>query len=148
MTKKVVWGLVVLGLVGILVAGAVVRTAAKAGDAAATGGRGSGEGTGTGQAQVDEWVTIEASVVSVDDVALVALSDGEEEIVVEGRPWLFAQEQGFTAQPGDCVTLTAFYEEGAVKVGTIADATTGQTVRLRDESGRPGWARRGRRDGQ
>lgn len=147
MIKKVVWGLVVLSLVGILVAGAVVRTAARTADGVGTRGRGQGDGTGAGQAQVDEWLTIEGSVVSADSRALVVQTDSGAEIVVENRPWSFAQEQGFAARPGDRVTLTAFYEDGIVEVGAISDASSGQTVRLRDESGRPLWAGRGRRNG-
>jgi hypothetical protein len=147
MARKVVWGLVVLALVGILVAGAVVHTAAKTGDGAETLGRGYGDGSGTGQAQVDEWLALEGSVVSADADALVVQTDEGEEIVVENRPWSFAQEQGFVAQPGDLVTLTAFYEDGSVEVGEIANASNGQTVRIRDENGRPMWAGRGRRSG-
>ena len=49
------------------------------------------------------------------------------------------------AQAGDSVSLTGFYEDGDFEVGQIDDQTTGQTVSLRDESGRPLWAGRGRR---
>ena len=48
MTKKIVWGLVVVGLVGILVAGAVVRTAAKTGDGTEAQGFGAGRRIGDG----------------------------------------------------------------------------------------------------
>jgi hypothetical protein len=73
-------------------------------------------------------------------------SDGGQ-VTVENRPWLFAQEQGFSAQVGDQVTLTGFYEGDEFEVGQITDSTNGKAVRLRDESGRPGWAGRGRRGG-
>jgi hypothetical protein len=144
---KIAWGLVVLGLVGILVTGAVVRTMAKAGEGAGTRRGGTGDGTGTGQAQVDEWLTLEGSIASVDANALVVNTATGEQVVVENRPWSFAQEQGFVAEAGDQVTLSAFYEDGIIEVGTIADASNGQTVRLRDESGRPMWAGRGRGNG-
>jgi hypothetical protein len=181
MTKKIVWGIVLFGLIGVLVAGAVVRTVAKAGgETEATGGRhgsggnqeiagtwgadaaeaprqgqaggqarggGSGDGTGIGQAQVDEWLTLEGIVVSADATALVVQTTAGEQVVVENRPWSFAQEQGFTAQPGDQVMLAAFDDEGAIEVGQILDITAGQSVRLRDDSGRPMWAGRGRRSG-
>jgi hypothetical protein len=174
MTKKIVLGIVLFGLIGILVAGAVVRTAAKAGDSAeAHGGYGRngenqelagtprsdsdveglagrggyGDGTGTGQSAVDEWLTLEGSVVSADTDTLVVQTTDGEQVVVENRPWWFAQEQGFTAQSGDQVTLTAFYEADSVEVGSITDVTSGQSVQLRDQSGRPMWAGRGRRNG-
>jgi hypothetical protein len=159
MNKKIVWGLVLFGLVGILVAGAVVRTAAKTGDVVgARGGHGQNQvnpegspnnagavlplqdDTGTGQAQVDEWLTLEGTVVSVDADALVVQTTAGEQVVVENRPWSFAQEQGFAAQPGDQVTLVGFYEDDTLEVGQIADATNGQTVQLRDETGWPMWA--------
>jgi hypothetical protein len=179
MTKKVVWGIVLFGLVGILVAGAVVRTVAKAGDGIETRGGygrnqgivdssldaglvgdvdqertggwarggGSGDGTGTGLAEVDEWLTLEGTVVSVDANALVVQTTAGEEVVVENRPWSYAREQGFAAQPGDQVTLVGFYEDETLEVGQIADATSGQSIQLRDETGRPMWAGRGRRSG-
>jgi hypothetical protein len=113
-----------------------------------------GDGTGTGQAVVDEWLTLAGTVISVDADALV-VQTAEGEITVENRPWWFAQESGFGAQVGDQVTLTGFYEDGdpstgsgqSFEVGQIDDTTSGQTVSIRDENGRPGWAGRGRRSG-
>jgi hypothetical protein len=106
-----------------------------------------GDGTGTGQAQVDEWLTLQGTVTSVDADTLAVQTDGGEQVTVDNRAWWFAQDQGFTAQAGDRVTLTGFYEDGDFEVGQIDDLTTGQTVSLRDNSGRPLWAGRGRRGG-
>ena len=105
-----------------------------------------GGGDGAGQAQVDEWVTLQGSVVSVDEDALVVQAGGEQ-IEVENRPWWFAQEQGFSAQVGDQVVLVGFYENGEFEVGQLSNATSGQVVGIREENGRPEWAGRGRRDG-
>jgi hypothetical protein len=105
-----------------------------------------GDGNGTGQAQVDEWVTLQGSVVSVDADALVVQAGGEQ-IAVENRPWWFAQEQGFSAQVGDQVELVGFYENGDFEVGQLSNVTSGQVVDIREENGRPQWAGRGRRDG-
>lgn len=167
MFKKIFIGTVMVGLIGILVAGAINRTNATSGSTEARGqGRGSGNVTtayaagrsqggerptgdqlGVGQAQVSEWVTLKGAVVSVDQNALAAEIGAGEQVVIENRPWLFAQEQGFAAQVGDEVTLTGFYEGDAFEVGQITDTTNGKTVSLRDEGGRPGWAGRGRRGG-
>ena len=106
---------------------------------------GSGDQTGTGQAQVDAWRDIAGTAVSVDTNALVVRTVEGEFITVENRPWLFAQEQGFWAQAGDQLSLLGFYEEGEFEVGRIDDLTSGQTITLRDETGRPMWAGRGRR---
>jgi len=203
MLKKIVLGTLLVGLIGILVAGAVSRTmdktervaeasgrgygrnGAEAGMYAAggstrlttggstgltTGGLGQGRGgyaqdsnrggyggrgredapgdqTGTGQANVEEWLTLQGIVVSVDADALVVQTVNGEQVTMENRPWWFAQEQGFSAQVGDQVTLIGFYEGDDLEVGQIDDITKGQTVLVRDENGRPLWAGRGRRGG-
>ena len=203
MLKKIVLGTLLVGLIGILVAGAVSRTmdktervaeasgrgygrnGAEAGTYAAggstrlttggstgltTGGSGQGRGgyaqdsnrggyggrgredapgdqTGTGQANVEEWLTLQGIVVSVDADALVVQTVNGEQVTMENRPWWFAQEQGFSAQVGNQVTLIGFYEGDDLEVGQIDDITSGQTVLVRDENGRPLWAGRGRRGG-
>jgi len=203
MLKKIVLGTLLVGLIGILVAGAVSRTmdktervaeasgrgygrnGAEAGTYAAggstrlttggstgltTGGLGQGRGgyaqdsnrggyggrgredapgdqTGTGQANVEEWLTLQGTVVSVDADALVVQTVNGEQVTMENRPWWFAQEQGFSAQVGNQVTLIGFYEGDDLEVGQIDDITSGQTVLVRDENGRPLWAGRGRLGG-
>ncbi len=183
MAKRIVLGTLLVGLIGLLVAGAIIRTVDKTENVAearglsrgwsdsevgeyVTAGQGQGrgragqgqggyggegrtdapgDGTGTGQAQVDEWLTIQGVVVNVDENALVVGTDGGEQVLVENRPWLFAQEQGFSAQVGDRVAMVGFDEDGEFEVGRIDNLTTGQSIPLREESGRPLWAGRGRR---
>jgi hypothetical protein len=76
----------------------------------------------------------------------VQAKDGTE-LVVEGRAWRFVQEQGLSVQAGDALTLTGFYEGEDFEVGQIDNESNGQMVRIREESGRPLWAGRGRRGG-
>ena len=203
MLKKIVLGTLLVGLIGILVVGAVIRTMDKtalvaeahgpgygrgngqagayaaggstepvlsAAEGLTTGGWGQGHGryaqdgnrggyggrgrqdapgdqTGTGQANVEEWLTLQGTVVSVDADTLVVQTASGEQVTMDNRPWWFAQEQGFSAQVGDQVTLVGFYEGHDFEVGRIDDATNGQTVLLRDENGQPLWAGRGRRGG-
>jgi hypothetical protein len=197
MLKKVLWGVLFVGLIGILVTGAVVRTMAKTehgaeaqalghgyghnetgesglgygwdgsqGRAVAVGGSGQGrggyggqgredasrDGTGTGQAQAEEWLTLQGTVVSVDADVLIVETTGGEQIAVENRAWWFAQEQGFSVQIGDQVTLVGFYEGSDLstssgqrfEVSRIDNVTSGQSVLVRDENGRPLWAGGGR----
>jgi hypothetical protein len=114
-----------------------------------------GDGTGTGQAQVDEWVTLKGTVMSVDSAELVVQMTDGQEILMDGRPWQFTQEQGFSAQVGDQVTLIGFYEDvdasagsgHSFEVGQISNASNGQVVIIREDSGRPLWAGGGRRGG-
>ena len=211
MLKKIVLGTLFIGLISILVTGAVIRTIDKTERVAEAHGYGRGQGeavnraegglaqgqrrgngevgayvaggsgrgrggyggqdledapgdqTGTGQAQVEEWLTIQGTVVSVDADKLVVQTVSGEQVTVENRAWWFAQEQGFSAQVGDQATLVGFYESDDpstgrrgelvepsglhFEVGRINDATNGQTVLVRDENGRPLWAGRGRRGG-
>jgi hypothetical protein len=196
MLKKILLGTLLIGLIGILVAGAVIRTMDKTAlvaeahgsgygrgqdEAGAYAAGGSGQGfavsaqpngrsgyaqgsnqggyggqgrkdapgdqTGTGQANVEEWLTLQGTVVSVDADTLVVQTVSSEQVTMENRPWWFAQEQGFSAQVGDQVTLIGFYEGGDLEVGQIDDTTNGQTVLVRDENGRPLWAGRGRQGG-
>jgi len=203
MLKKIVLGTLLIGLIGILVAGAVIRTMDKTAPVAEAQGYGRGQGNGeagayvtgglgqgsgvsaqpsgrggygqsgsrggyggqgredvpaissAGQANVEEWLTLRGTVMSVDADTLVMETDNGEQVSVENRAWWFAQEQGFSAQVGDQVTLVGFYEgedpsTGSglrFEVGRIDDVTKGQTVLVRDENGRPLWAGRGRRGG-
>jgi hypothetical protein len=148
-----------IGLIGILVTGAVIRTIDKTERVAeaygyprgqgqainrAQGRLGQGQRRDNGQAQVEEWLTIQSTVVSVDADTLVVQTLSGQQVAVENRAWWFAQEQSFSAQVGDQVTLVGFYQGDDFEVGRIENATNGQTVLVRDENGRPRWAGRGR----
>jgi len=106
-----------------------------------------GDGTGTGQAQVDEWLTLQGTVAMATTDELVVQTTGGEQILMDGRPWRFAQEAGFSAQAGDQLVLVGFYEGGDFEVGQIENMATGQVVLIRDEDGRPLWAGQGWRNG-
>jgi hypothetical protein len=178
MLKKIVLGTLFVALIGVLVAGAVVRTMDRtvrvaeaqgsghgrnndeaseykvSGSGQVRGGYGGqgregapGDQTGTGQANVEGWLTLQGAIVSVDANRLVVQMDSGEQVTVENRAWWFAQEQGFSTQVGDQVTLIGFYEGDHFEVGQIDNATNDQMVRLRDENGRPLWAGHGRRGG-
>lgn len=93
------------------------------------------------------WLQFEGAVSSVDADALTVNLDSGELILVEGRAWSFTQEMGFTAEAGDRVALDGFFEDGDFEVGELTNLTSGQKVLLREASGRPLWAGRGRRAG-
>jgi hypothetical protein len=105
------------------------------------------EGAGTGQANVDEWLTLDGTVVSMDSYALIVETVDGQEITVQGRPWLFIQESGLVLQVRERVQLIGFDDAGEFEVGQIANLTSGDSVQIRDESGRPLWAGGGRRGG-
>ena len=190
MLKKIVLGALLVGLIGVLIAGAVVRTSAKVGDGAerevggrgrtaeagatltgdggqlggrwaqgeqvvtggGQGGRGQGGGRGTTEAApapqadvtAEEWLTVKGTVVSVADDLVEIKSAAGEVIPFEGRPLSFAQEQGFSLKVGDAVELAGFDENGEFKLGQVTSLGSRTSITLRDASGRPGWAGRGR----
>ena len=163
MIKKMILGTLLVGLIGVLVVGGINRTVDRTAKTLASHAEGNGEqgnghqnyedeGTpgepgGLGQAQVEGWEQHHAAVTRVNDEALIVETDKGYEIVIQGRPWRFAQEQLFAVQVGDAVTLTGFYEGEEFEVGRIENTANGQSVWIRDESGRPMWAGRGRQGG-
>ena len=106
-----------------------------------------GEGKGTGLAEVSEWLMLSGEVTGIDAGLLTVQLDSGELVEMMGRPWTFAQEQSFTAEVGDRVTVVGFYEGDEFEVGQIDNDSTGLSVAIREESGRPLWAGRGRRSG-
>ena len=103
-----------------------------------------GDGAGTGLAEVNEWLKLSGTVTSVDGSLMAVQMDNGELVEMIGRPWTFAQEQGFAASEGDRLTLTGFYEDGEFEVGKLENTTTGLLVPIREDSGRPLWAGGGR----
>ena len=92
--------------------------------------------------QPDAWLTLQGTVVSVaDDLVEIRTAAGEV-IPFEGRPLSFALEQGFSLEVGDAVALAGFDEDGEFKISQVT--SNGASITLRDASGRPGWAGRGR----
>jgi hypothetical protein len=176
MFKKIVIGALIIGLIGILVIGAINRTNAKTDNTEARGqgrgrgnevttyatndgrrgqggyaqdalnGRGQGRGN-TSQAQAVGGLTLQGTVVSVDNTMLLVQTSSGEQVTVENRPWQYALGTNFSAQVGDQVTLMGFYQSGVFEVSQMNNLTNGKSVVLRDATGRPGWAGRGQRNG-
>lgn len=159
MFKKILFGTIVVALLAVLGIGAVIRTM----DRTSTYGGGLGQGRGrvseanAGNSDAPHWgqqtqaqtlTTVTGTVASVNENTLtVKLADGST-IVIENRPWWFAQQNKFTVQVGEQVKLTGFWYNGTFEASQIENVTTGKTVQLRDEYGRPGWSGgRGRRGG-
>jgi hypothetical protein len=141
MVKKIVLGALLVGLIGVLVIGAVIRTRDK------TSGNGGGQGAGGGRVSAADWVTVDAAVEVLDDSGLRLSADGET-VTIQGRAWSYAQDAGLAVSTGDRLRLTGFYDEsGLFEPGQIENLTTGQMVVLRDDGGRPLWAGGGRGQG-
>jgi len=99
-----------------------------------------GDGLGVGEAEIGEQVTVYGTVISVSsDLLVIELSDGAQ-LEVEGRVLRFLNENGFPISPGDELKIKGFYEGDSFEVIQITNDGSGQTVRVRDENGRPLWA--------
>lgn len=113
------------------------------------GGRGqgntSGEQTGGGLSTTDA-LTYQGIAVTVNGTELVIDADANGLVLVEGRAWTYAQEQGMDAQVGHTIIITGFVEDGEFKAISLENLTTGQRIAVRDANGRPLWSG-GRRGG-
>ena len=138
MLKKLINIFLFLVILGILVAGGVIRTQAVTGSASGndTGGQAV---SGAEEATASDWESLAGSVQSWQDQILTILTDAGDLILVEGRGGRYLSEKDFSAVPGERVTLTGFYEADTFEVATITNETTGVTIRLRGEDGRPVW---------
>ena len=161
MWKKIVLSGLFVAFATVLIAGALNRTASRSAqvsgaqlgqtmqDGAERGERNGADSIrsnagATGQVNVTEWQTATGTVSNTDASRLeITLNDGSL-IEVGGRAWQLAAAQNFAANPGDSLTLRGFDENGVFQVGQIDTQNTGQILRLRDATGRPLWAGRGR----
>ena len=142
MVKKLVLGALLVGLIGVLVIGAVIRTQDKtSGNSDGQGnGNGSGQGDGSGRVSAADWLTVDAAVEALDDSELSLSIEGDT-VTLQGRAWSYAQDAGLAVSAGDRLQLTGFYDEsGLFEPGRIENLSTGQVVVLRDDGGRPLWA--------
>jgi len=106
-------------------------------------GRGRSSGTGQGRnetVRTVEWETLTGEVTVVDGDLTVQTAEGDV-LVGLGQA---SYREGFALEVGDEVSVTGFHEDGEFKAGTVENLTTGETLVLRDETGRPVWAGRGR----
>jgi len=99
------------------------------------------------QAQVDEWITLEGTLISFQGGSMtMSTTDGSIINFQTGQPRFFA-EQGVTFQVGDQISVVGFYEGEQFMAGDITQLSTGLRVMLRDPNGRPLWAGPGNSNG-
>ena len=110
-----------------------------------SGARGATVGTGDGvglENPADTWVAVSGTVVAFDDDLIVRTTEGDVEVGT-GPEWYW-DANGIALNAGDEVVLRGFYEGDEFEIGAIENATTGESLEMRDETGRPLWAGRGR----
>ncbi len=92
------------------------------------------------QAQVDEWITIEGTLMSFQGGNMTINTPAGEIVAFQtGQPRFFA-EQNVSFQVGDEIVVVGFYEGEQFMAGDITQVATGLRVMLRDPNGRPLWA--------
>ncbi|MBN2503207.1 MAG: hypothetical protein JXB38_20685 [Anaerolineales bacterium] len=110
-------------------------------------GQADGDHTPDPQAQIDEWFTINGTLMSFQGGNMtMATTDGEIITFKTGQPRFFA-EQGVTFNIGDEIVVVGFYEGAEFMAGDITQVATGLRVMLRDPNGRPLWAGPGNSNG-
>ena len=105
---------------------------------------GSGRNSGAGQGRNEtvrniEWETLTGKVSVVDHEVTIQTAEGQV-LIGMGQS---AYREGFALEVGDEITVLGFHEDGEFKARTVENLTTGETLTLRDETGRPMWAGQG-----
>jgi hypothetical protein len=109
-------------------------------------GRQAGSGTlGEGLADdpVETWKVISGTVFGLEDDELT-IDTGDGAVTVHLGPEWYWETEGISFVDGDQIQVSGFYEDDTFEVGSIENLTAGQSVTLRNETGRPLWAGRGR----
>ena len=140
MLKKIIMTALYIALIAALVFGGITRTRAVTGssDTNENGSTDVADG-GIVETTSSDWMTQEGSVQSWQDSILTVLADTGALILIDGRGGRYLVEKAFSANAGERVTLIGYYEGEVFKVATITNKTTGVSVRLRGEDGRPVW---------
>jgi hypothetical protein len=108
------------------------------------GGSLNGTGTAEPQAEVQEWVSVEGTVVETAELTIEMA--GGEVLQVGLGPSHYREEQGFVLSEGDQVRVSGYWEDGEFKAGEVENLSSGAKITLRDAYGRPLWSGRGRRN--
>lgn len=111
-------------------------------------GNASGDHTPDPLAQVDEWITVQGSLIAYRNGSMsISTAEGELLVFKTGQPRFFA-DQGVTFQVGDEVSVLGFYDGNEeFMAGEITQLSTNLRVMLRDPNGRPLWAGPGNGNG-
>jgi hypothetical protein len=89
------------------------------------------------------WETLSGFVVRLEADELMVATDNGAVTAHLGPEWYWETE-GISLDEGDEVQVSGFYEDDTFEVGRIENLSKGQAVTVRDETGRPLWAGRGR----
>jgi hypothetical protein len=153
--NKILMGLGVTAVLGLMVAGVAYAvtgssTDGRAGegsggrwqDGSVGGGRpGEGHQASESVAVSQEWLSVSGVVQSIDGSLMIVQAELGDVIEVTLGQSGYWEAQGLSLAAGDAVVVEGFYEdEDTLSARSLTLVSTGQTVVLRDDNGRPMWA--------
>lgn len=106
------------------------------------GRQGQGGTTDSAALPAEAWQTVDGIVVEAEDE--IVLDTAEGKISFHLGPERYREDQTYLPQEGDPVRLSGFWEDETFEAASIENLDTGRTLTLRDQTGRPLWAGRGR----
>jgi len=86
--------------------------------------------------------TITGTVLNLERELMIETEESLMSLHI-GPPWYW-EEEGIDLDPGDTVVIAGFFDQESFEVGRIENLNSGESVTMRDETGRPLWAGRGR----
>jgi hypothetical protein len=89
-----------------------------------------------------ELETIEGVVVETDEL-VIETPDGKTVLVGLG-PSTYRESLGFVLQTGENVRVAGYWKDDEFKATQLEKLETGESIVLRDATGRPMWAGQGR----
>lgn len=105
-------------------------------------GQGRGREGSESKAASLEQTTLEGIVVETGELFIETAAG--ETVQVGLGPSAYRESLGFVLKLGDSVRVSGYWEDGEFKATQLENQTTGQSIVLRDPSGRPMWAGQGR----
>jgi hypothetical protein len=114
---------------------------------------GYGQGLGRGRSTGPESLAAETDRQTIEGVVMetteLAIETPSGEIVQVGLgPSHYRDAQGFALAVGVKVQVSGYWEDGEFKASHVTNLDTGDSITLRDASGRPMWAGQGRGQGR
>ena len=98
-----------------------------------------GQNEATHSVPANEWITINAQVVTHTDNSLTITTDDGQEMEMGLGPVGYWYAHGIDLNPGDSVSIKGFYTD-EFEPAQVLNKTTGNFVILRLEDGSPAWA--------
>jgi hypothetical protein len=108
------------------------------------GGNGNTAGLGQTQVALEDWVTLNATVVSQDTTGLTVQTQAGETLTLQLGQARFVDGQEITFAAGDELEIRGFWQGATFRAGEITKLQTGERLMLLDPNGRPLWGGPGR----